>query len=134
VEAAREKEIVQSQAAVEERKAIAAIESGAKSEELALKKYEIDTKAQIERERMQQDIAREHAKSFGDSVTKLNDNATAPAQDAGPQLLEVIAGLRTAFDDVKEAVKSQNKPKKRRIVKDENGEVVGIEDYEDEVA
>ena len=126
-EAAKAKEIAQGQAAVEERVAIAQIESQAKQDELALKKYEIDTKATIEREKMahdarvaeqtrNQEIDREKAKSFGDSVTKMNDMANKPAKDAGPMLADLIEKL--------------SKPKKRKIIYNADGDVEGIEDVD----
>lgn len=129
VQAAKEKEIAQGQAAVDQAIAQAQIDSQSKQEELALKRYEIDLKAQIEREKMAHDaklaqdtnhanIQKEQAKSFGDSITKQNEEATKPAKDAGPQLLELVKSLQ-------ETVKAANAPK--RIIRDKNGDIAGVE-------
>lgn len=128
VQAAREKEIVQSEAAVEERKAVSAIEAKAKAQELALKKYEIDMKVQIEREKMAHDAAiaekqqaadvqKEKARSFGDTVTKQEEEANGPAKAAGPKLVELVQAL--------------SKPRKRKLIYNDNGDVEGIEDMPD---
>ena len=132
VQAAREKEVVQSQAAVEERVAIAQIEQGSKAEELRIKEKEVDNKLIIEREKMRHDaviaerqrtadVDREKAKSFGDSMTRIGEEANKPAKEAGPRLIELI-----------EKLSKPQKPFKRRIVRNEQGEVEGIEEYDDE--
>ena len=136
VEAQREKEIVQSQAAVEERAAIAQIEAQGKADELALKKYEIDTKKDIELLKIQQgsvdaekdrnaNVEQAKAKSFGDSVTKMNETAEKPAKDAGPQLLQIV-------QELKETLKAANKP--RRVIRNAQGDIEGVEPYEKESA
>jgi hypothetical protein len=123
VEAAKQKEIVQSQAAVEERAAIAQIEAQGKADELALKKYEIDTKAQVEREKMQftavssekdrdASVQQAAAKSFSDGIAK---NEAGEAKDKPKQ-----------DDTLKELIATLNKPK--RFVRDpKTGDISGIE-------
>jgi hypothetical protein len=131
VAAAAQKEIAQGQAAVQEAVELAKIEADGKQADIDLKYYEIDTKAQIEREKMAaqertataqraQDVDKEKAKSFGESVIKSNETAKKPAKDAGPELLELIQKM--------------SKPKKRKLNYNANGDVESIEDLEDEVA
>jgi hypothetical protein len=139
VDAAREKEVVQSQAAVEEKIAIAKIDEQAKQNELLLKKYEIDTKAQIEREKIdaqssmetnklaadanntQQDhsfqVAREQAKSYGESEGQFNQKAEDLASKKFPELVRIVSDLQEKLKDV-------NKPKK---VTTPDGEVFTME-------
>jgi hypothetical protein len=125
VEAAREKEIVQSQAAVEERAAIAQIQAGAKQQELDLKKYEIDMRAQIEREKMSQSVDQAKAKSFGDSIVNMGKKAKTPAKDSGVELLQVIAEL-------KDSLKAANRPK--RVIRNAQGDIEAVEPYDKETA
>jgi hypothetical protein len=116
VQAAAEKERAQGQAAVEEKIAIAQIDSQAKQDELALKKYEIDTKAQIEREKMAvaertaeaqraQEVEKEKAKSFGDSLNKID---------------------KQSKDDEKEERAQRIAMAEKRVVRDASGEILGI--------
>lgn len=129
-EAAAEKERAQSQAAVDEAIAIADIEAANKAEELALKRYEIDQKIAIEREKLafdrenaeaqrKSDVDKVRAGSIGKEVAGLNDMANKPAKDAGPVLLELIQKM--------------SEPKKARavkIIRDENGDMVGAQEEE----
>lgn len=122
-EAAAEKERAQSQAAVDEAVAIAKIEAANKADELALKRYEIDEKIKLEREKMNNEIMKAKAASIGKEVAGLNDLASKPAKDAGPQLLELI-----------QRMSEPKKPRKARVVRDENGDMAGIEEYEEDAA
>ena len=125
VEAATQKEIAQGKAAVEERQAIAQIEAGAKQEELALKKYEIDQKLAVEREKMQLEIAKAHADAIGKQVLGLNDAAGKGVENSGLMLLDALTSLKNP---------PKSKPRKMRIVRDENGDMTGAEEVDEEEA
>jgi hypothetical protein len=127
VEAAKQKEIAQGQAAVEERIAIAKINANAKAGELELKRYEIDEKIRLGRDKMAQEreiaeqgrdneLQRRKADSIGRELANLNTMASAPAKDSGETLLQVL--------------QSMQKKKRAKVVRDANGDMESVE-FED---
>jgi hypothetical protein len=129
--AAAEKERAQSQAAVDEAIAIAQIEARDKQADRDLKRYEVDQKIALEREKMAQDariaetqrsheLEKHKADSIGKEVFGLNEMANKPAKDAGPKLVEILEKMA--------------KPRKIKIVRDENDNMIGAEDDTSEAA